>query len=304
MQSSQFAGSAVPYVYGSSRVAGVFGCPVEHSLSPAMHNAAYAALNLSFIYTPFRVEPGDIGPAIGSITPLGMAGVNLTIPHKEAAIPFLDDVTDAAAEAGAVNTVVPRSGRLLGDNTDGDGFWQPLHGRGCDLRGEHALLIGAGGSARVVALTLLKKGARVSVANRSGDRAANLVAWLRSLGYSAIKQVEYTAAALTDATANAALLVNATPAGMWPAAVDELPAPLTRLRKGMLVVDLVYNPEQTALLRTAQDAGCDTVSGVEMLVAQGAAAFRMFTGVDAPVDVMRQAVRAGLTDAATAPSGQ
>ncbi|MDE2125469.1 MAG: shikimate dehydrogenase [Armatimonadetes bacterium] len=301
MQSSQFAGSAVPYVYGSSRVAGVFGCPIEHSLSPAMHNAAYAALQLSFIYTPFHVEPGDLGAAIGSITALGMAGVNLTIPHKEAAIPFLDRLTDSAAECGAVNTVLPEDGRLLGDNTDGDGFWQPLHDRGFDAAGEHALILGAGGSARVVALTLLKKGARVRVANRSGGRAEKLVAWLRNLGYSDIEQVEYNAAGLREAAVTAGLLVNATPVGMWPATTDELPAPLSRLRKGMLVVDLVYNPEQTALLRTAQDAGCETVSGVEMLVAQGASAFRMFTGVDAPVDVMTQAVRAGLTGVAKTP---
>jgi shikimate dehydrogenase len=286
----------LPLVRGDTRVVGVFGYPVEHSLSPAMHNAAFAALRLAFIYIPFPVSPDALGSAIRSLPALGIVGVNLTIPHKENVLPFLDAITDEAREVGAVNTVHCLDGRLLGDNTDGRGFYEPLREMGVSLQGRQVVVLGAGGAARSVVFRLLREGANVVLTNRTPERAERLAQDAASAGYGA--QVRVVGGSeegeLGNAIAGAELLVHTTRVGMHPT-TDALPVvPLEAFHPNLLVYDLVYNPVETRLIQEARHRGCRTLTGVKMLVYQGAAAFERWTGVWPPTDVMEAAVLEGL----------
>ena len=285
--------SFVP-VSGRTRVVGVFGHPVEHSLSPVMHNAAFAALHLAFIYVPFAVTPENLGQALCALPALGIAGVNLTIPHKQSALPFLAGVTPEARDVGAVNTIWCEDGRLHGDNTDGRGFLRPLTERGTDVAGSRAFVLGAGGAARSVAFALARAGARVTIANRTTARAAALAEAVSIAGQADWLDLAEPLA-VCRAIEDSALVVQTTRAGMWPETGDLPPLPLEALHGGQLVYDLVYNPVKTALLAEAEMRGCDTLGGVKMLVYQGAAAFERWTGVWPPVEVMEQAVIDGLT---------
>jgi shikimate dehydrogenase len=283
-------------VHGDTRVVGVFGYPVAHSLSPAMHNAAFAALRLSYIYIPFPVSPDALGPAIRSLSALGIVGVNLTIPHKENVLPFLDAITEEAREVGAVNTVHCLEGRLLGDNTDGRGFYESLREMGLSLQGKQVVVLGAGGAARSVVFRLLREGAHVILTNRTPDRAARLAQDAARAGYGARVRVVETDAEreLRNAIAGAELLVHTTRIGMHPE-TDALPSvPLEAFHPNLLVYDLVYNPVETRLIQEAQRRGCRTLTGVKMLVYQGAAAFERWTGLWPPTEVMEAAVLEGL----------
>lgn len=286
-------------VRGSTKVVGVFGHPVEHSLSPAMHNAAFAALELPFIYVPFPVQPEAIGPAVRSLPALGIVGVNLTIPHKESVLPFLDEVTQEARDVGAVNTVHCVTGRLLGDNTDGRGFSEPLREMGFSVGGRRAVILGAGGAARAVVFRLAREGARLILTNRTPERAERLAEAVQEAGFSAeavqVLPMDDTPR-LAAALAEAELLVNTTRIGMHPDENSVPPVPLQAFHQDLLVYDLVYNPVETQLLKLAREAGCRTLTGVKMLVYQGAAAFQRWTGVWPPTDVMEAAVLRGLSE--------
>lgn len=278
-------------VNGGTRVVGVFGYPVEHSLSPAMHNSAFGALHLPYIYVPFCVAPSNLQSAIGSLKSLGIIGVNLTIPHKEAVLPHLDEVTQVAREVGAVNTVHCTEGRLVGDNTDGYGFFTPLVEAGWSVSGCTVFVVGAGGAARSVVFRLAREGAHVVVMNRSRDRALRLAESVVNAGYAAIDVVDADdAPSVFRAVRECKILVQTTRVGMYPHVEQRPDVPLAALTGEQLVYDLVYNPVETALLREARNKGCSTMTGVKMLVYQGAAAFHRWTGEWPPVDVMEQSV--------------
>lgn len=283
-------------ISGRTKVLGVFGYPVEHSLSPAMHNAAIAALGLHFVYIPFSVLPDNIGPAIRSLITLGIVGVNLTIPHKERVLPYLDEIAPEAQAIGAVNTVHNDGGRLVGHNTDGEGFARPLEARGFVLRGRRAVVLGAGGAARSVVFRLAREGAQVVLANRTLERAARLAEDVHAVvGRAAVEWLALDdTAGLKESLAGAELLVNTTSVGMSPQAEAMPPIPPDALHPGLLVYELIYNPVETRLLAAARAAGAQTLNGVQMLVYQGAAAFQIWTGLQPPVDVMEQAVRSRL----------
>jgi shikimate dehydrogenase len=286
-----------PSISGRTKVLGVFGYPVEHSLSPAMHNAAIAALGLHYVYIPFSVLPDDVGPAIRSLPALGIIGVNLTIPHKERVLPFLDAIAPEAEAVGAVNTVHDDGGRLIGYNTDGEGFSRPLKAQGFDLCGKRAVVLGAGGAARSVVYRLAREGAQTVLVNRTPARAMRLADEVNRAAGGAV--VEWLAledvAGLKSALAGAELLVNATSAGMYPHVGERPPIPPNSLHPGLLVYDLVYNPAETRLLAEARAAGARVLNGLPMLVHQGAAAFQIWTGIAPPVEVMERAVRDHLT---------
>ena len=258
-----------------------------------MHNAAIAALGLRFIYIPFPVRPDDVGPAIQSLGRLGIVGVNLTIPHKEKVLPFLDEVDPEARAVGAVNTVQVSDGRLLGFNTDGYGFLAPLAARGFQAAGARAVVLGAGGAARSVVYHLARQSATVTVANRTLERAERLVEEIGRAVPEGLLQARRFDESLAPEIAGAALLVNTTSVGMHP---DESPPiSFSALHGGQIVYDLIYRPVKTRLLREAERRGADTLNGVGMLVHQGAAAFKIWTGIDPPVDVMTNAVLEGLS---------
>ena len=255
-----------------------------------MHNAAIAALGLHFVYIPFSVRPDDVGPAIQSLPRLGIVGVNLTIPHKVSVIPFLDEITPEARTIGAVNTVHVVDGKLIGYNTDGEGFMAPLLNRGFRSRGAKVVVLGAGGAARSVVYRLASDGSDVVVANRNRDRAEKMGAEFRELlPGSRIRSAGLNAALGPDID-SAELVVNCTSAGMHPQESDIPPIPLDALRKGQIVYDLIYRPRETRLIAAARAAGADTLNGVGMLVHQGAGAFRIWTGIPPPVDEMERAV--------------
>ncbi len=281
-------------VTGGTKLVGVFGYPVEHSLSPAMHNAAFAALHLPYIYVPFCVAPSDLGAAIGSLKSLGIIGVNLTIPHKEAVLPYLDEITSEAREVGAVNTVHCVDGvRLTGDNTDGYGFYAPLAAAGLSVSGRRVVVLGAGGAARSVVIRLAREGAHISIANRSHDRAIRLAQAVEDAGYARVGVVEWESPGRKDlyrALTECEILVQTTRVGMHPQSMEMPEIPIETLTQQHTVYDLVYNPAETALLREARRRGCRTITGVQMLVHQGAAAFHRWTAEWPPVDVMEIAV--------------
>jgi shikimate dehydrogenase len=292
--------SPVPFVRGSTKVIGVCGHPVTHSLSPAMHNAALAALGLPYIYVAFPVAPEGLGAALQGLHALGIVGVNLTIPHKEAALAYLDEITPEAREVGAVNTIHCKEGRLLGDNTDGYGFYEPLRAQGFTVAGRTAVVLGAGGAARSVAFRLAREGARLCLVNRTRERAERLgetlTQTLQEAGSSvkAPRVLSFDDPGLAAALGEATLLVNTTRVGMTPEHLAPPPVPAAMLHPDLLVYDLVYNPVETQLLQQARERGCRTLTGVKMLVYQGAAAFERWTGCRPPTDVMEAAVLQGL----------
>lgn len=275
---------------GRTRIAGVFGYPVKHSASPAMHNAAFDALGMDWAYAPFEVAPENLRAALSGVRAMGMAGVNVTVPLKELVAPHLDSLSPRARLLGAVNTVVNTDGHLAGDTTDGPGFAAALVHAGVFVGPEtNAVVLGAGGSARAVVHALLEAGAAVTIANRSAARAEEIsrqFAFLRQ-----IKTVSLTPEAIGSALAEATLLVNTTSVGMHPNEKDMPPVPENALHPGIFVCDLIYNPGETRLLGLARGHGCGVQNGVEMLVRQGALAFSQWTGIpDPPVEIMREAV--------------
>lgn len=272
------------------------GWPVEHSLSPPMHNAAFDALRLNWRYVPCAVAPEHVGAALAGLRALGFAGANVTVPHKQAVIPHLDSLSDAARAIGAVNTiVVGADGALHGDNTDADGFLASLREADCDPRGARVVLLGAGGAARAVAYALARAGVcQISLWNRTPARAQAIVDDLRPL----FPHIAFVALPLPDdpGAFDVAidLIVNCTPVGMWPhEGASPWPGAFP-LPADCLVVDLIYRPQETLFLRQARAAGARALNGVGMLVHQGAAAFRLWTGVEPPVEVMREALLTAL----------
>lgn len=285
-------------VDGYTRICGIFGCPVHHTFSPAMHNAAFTALGLNFIYVPFQVPAERLPAAVAAIRALGLVGVNITIPHKEAVLPYLDELSREADIIGAVNTIVNQNGRLVGHNTDGRGFLQALAEQvSFDPAGKCVLILGAGGAARSVAVELALAGAnRLFLVNRSPERAETLANLLLKKIVSADISVapwldEKGEKVLADGVVCADLIVQTTPVGMHPAAGECVPFPFNLLRPDQIVCDLIYNPPETRFLESARLAGAKTINGMGMMIYQGALAFTLWTGYPAPIEVMRQALQ-------------
>jgi shikimate dehydrogenase len=274
------------------RLFGVLGDPVDHSLSPAMHNAGFAACGLPHLYLRWRVSPGELRQALGEARRLDVGGLNLTVPLKEAALPLLDGLTAEAKRIAAVNTIVLRRGRLIGDNTDARGFARSLRGR-VRLRGARAVLIGAGGSARAVAAGLVAAGCReIVVANRTQTRAEALVAWLHEMGAPSSSVVPLEALRRGAALEGAALVVNTTPVGL---AGQSVAANIGATPRLCLVVDLVYGPKPSPFLGEAARVGRPVLDGASMLLHQGALAFEAWSERRAPLAAMALALRsAGL----------
>ena len=275
------------------KIVGIIGYPLGHTLSPAMHNAAFKKMGLDYEYIPFEVEPADLKEALRGLRALHVAGFNVTIPHKETIVPLLDEVTKLARIIGAVNTVENQEGKLVGYNTDGPGFIESLkEDAGFDPKGKRAVVLGAGGASRAVSTMLSEVGAKsLLISDIVEEKAKGLAEYLNC------KHAKVNSATLKQEIEQADLLVNTTPIGMHPK-VNESPLPEgVKLNKKTLVYDLVYNPSETKLLKQAKSAGCRVVSGLGMLVLQGALAFTVFTGEEAPLDTMWEAAKRDLRTA-------
>ena len=272
-------------INGQTKFVGLIGYPVEHSLSPAMHNSAFAALNLNWCYVPLPVHPERLGEAVAGLRAMSFVGANVTVPNKEAVMSYLDEVTPEAQAIGAVNTIVMREGKSIGHNTDWQGFLTALSEGGFDPRGRRAVVLGAGGAARAVVYALAHAGAQVTVLNRTLARAQALVQGSSPL----FPSLPLTLQTLKEQTTEAHLLVNATPVGTWPEVGKSIWPEDLAFPSHLTVFDLVYNPRQTKLLRQARAAGAKAVGGLGMLVHQGAVAFELWTGEKAPVETMYEA---------------
>ena len=301
MQRSQHPVSSLQSpVSGKTNIVGVIGWPVSHSVSPAMHNAAFAALGLDWCYVPLPVPldpPERIGEALRGLRALGLRGANVTVPHKQAVMPYLDRLSPAAAAIGAVNTIVVEAdGSLLGDNTDAPGFVADLRDHAIDPGGKRVLVLGAGGSARAVVYGLAEAGCRsVAIANRTLERAEQLAAEMGA-HFPAIPITAHALpAAVAALAADADLVVNTTSLGMTPNMETTPWDERVSFRSGQVVYDLVYNPPQTRLLRKAAEDGAQAIGGLGMLIWQGAIAFERWTGQQPPVDKMRRAALDDLT---------
>jgi shikimate dehydrogenase len=270
-----------------TKLCGLLGNPVEHSLSPAIHNAAFKKLGLNFVYLAFKVE--DLEGAMRGIRALGnLRGFSVTIPHKVAVIQYLDDVEPTARHIGSVNTIVVEGRKLKGYNTDASGAVRALEHAGVTLRGKEVLMLGSGGAARAIAFAL---GAGTGVAGLTilgidEKERANLAEGLRARTKLAVKTGPITDAALGPAIKQADLLLHCTPVGMHPK-VEETCIPKALLDPRLTVMDIVYNPRDTRLLREAKAAGCRIISGLEMFLHQAIGQFELWTGQPAPADVMR-----------------
>ncbi|MBU5612574.1 shikimate dehydrogenase [Geomonas azotofigens] len=282
-------------ITGKTTVTGIIGWPVSHSLSPVLHNAAFQALDLDWIYVPFPVAPERLAEGIAGLKSLGVAGFSVTIPHKVAIIPLLDQVTPEAELIGAVNTVVAREGRLFGYNTDGIGLIAALREKlGCDPEGKRVLVLGAGGAARSAVVSLAAAGAAgIAIANRSTDAAVAL-AHLVGARLTATRCEGGGLASLADPgfMGSFDLVVNTTSVGMAGDSFAGLA--LSSLAPGACVYDMVYAPPVTPLLAQAGALGIPCANGFGMLVAQGEAAFRIWTGATPPRGCMEGALAAVL----------
>lgn len=275
-------------ITGTTRIVGIFGDPVAHSLSPLMQNAALRAAGIDAVYVPFHVTAAQLRDAVCALRALNILGVNLTIPHKEAACALVDELDPSAALIGAVNTIVNRDGRLLGCNTDAPGLLRALREElGVDPAGRRVLVAGAGGAARAAAVALAQTGAAwVGVANRTVTRAEQLVAdlapRLQGTTFAALSLAADLPMHLDEPID---LLVNSTAAGLRG---ETLPfAPGACVREGGAVYDMVYGREPTPLVAAAAAAGVSAADGLGMLAGQGEEAFRLWFGTEPPKDLMR-----------------
>ncbi len=277
-------------------ICAVIGDPIEHSLSPLIHNAAFHACGLNWVYVACRVT--DLKPAIGGIRALGIRGVSVTLPHKIAAIPLLDEIDAAARTIGSINTIVNTDGRLIGYNSDGDGALQALRHAGFDPSGKHIVILGSGGAARAIVMTLALKSPpeKLTILGAINDEVLKLAHDCSRILRGAVVGNLLTAETLSRALDQSTILIHATPIGMYPHPEQSLVS-ADLLHKNLVVFDIVYNPMKTSLLADAERAGCVIIPGTEMFINQAAVQFRLWTGKEAPQDVMREVLQSALTSA-------
>ena len=275
-------------INAQTQFCGVIGNPVEHSLSPAIHNAAFQKLGINCVYLAWRVEA--IGDAMRGLRALGnFRGASVTIPHKVSAIQFLDRVEPTARKIGAINTIVAEKGQLTGYNTDATGALRALREGAVDLQGRHVIILGSGGAARAIAFALAaESGAdKLTVFGIDDHERAALASAVRSTSALAVDDLHLDDDALRKTLPYAQVLIHCTPIGMSPKP-DATCVPASFLHAGLAVMDIVYNPRETRLLKNAKEAGCKTIPGLEMFLNQAAAQFELWTNRPAPVDVMRR----------------
>ena len=276
---------------------GIIGYPIGHSISPIFQQAGLDHLGIDATYEKWEVTPEGVGDFVAGLRAPGTLGINITVPHKQAVIPFLDEVDEWATAAGAVNTIVNHDGHLTGHNTDGPGFLRALLVEtGYDPSRTRALILGAGGAARGILLALVRGGGgSLVIANRTLERAETL-AQLSSDNGVGSEAISLSGDALTEAAASANLIVNCTTMGMSHGP-DEHGSPISaaQIPATAIVNDVVYTPLLTPILKEAAAAGATALGGLHMLVYQGVLSFQMWTGVDAPVDVMLAAATAEMT---------
>ncbi len=288
------AAADIARIGGGTKIAAIFGDPVEHSMSPTMHNAAYAALGIDRTYVAFHVKPNDLAAALRAIPALGIVGVNLTVPHKEQAAKLIKRLSFEARTLAAVNCAINRGGILIGDNTDARGLERDLRSLGVQIHGEAAIVIGAGGAAASAILACARLGAaKIVIANRTRSRGTRLARRLsRALGATRLIARGLNALVDRDLLASARIIFNATPMGLTRRRFARLDYRATQ--RDCFFYDLLYGAQPTAFLRPAIALKRRYADGTAMLINQGELAFELFNGIAPPKDVMRSALHARL----------
>lgn len=275
-------------IKGSTNIVGLIGHPVEHSFSPPMHNAAFEKLGMDYAYVAFNVEPQNLKSAIDGAKSLGIRGLNVTIPHKIEVMQYLDEIDEVAGLIGAVNTIDFKD--MKGYNTDGIGAIRAIE-EVTSIKDKNVVIAGAGGASRAISFYIAKYGAsRLTILNRNVEKAQKLASDVSNsglIGDVKADSISEIASILDDED----ILINTTPVGMHPNVNDEPIASASDMHEDLVVFDAVYNPNETGLLKEAVKAGAEPVFGIKMLLYQGAESFRIWTGVDAPVDAMEDALR-------------
>jgi shikimate dehydrogenase len=286
-------------INGKTKVCGIIGNPVGHSLSPVMHNAAFKELGLNIVYVAFPVKTDNLEEAIKGAKSLGLLGLNVTMPHKHAVMQYLDETDSTTKTLGAVNTILNERGKLFGYNTDGKGAMIALQENGVDSE-EKMLLLGAGGAAKAIAFQAAQETEELVILNRTEEKAKQLANLINKTFGTKVKGKVLSADVLKEELETTNVLVNATSVGMSPDA-DASPVPVDLLHSGLCVMDIVYNPLEPKLLKDAKAVGTKVVSGLEMLLYQGAVAFEIWTNCPAPVEVMKKAALAKLAEQGVRP---
>lgn len=273
-----------------SELVGAFGCPIDENPTGVMEEAGFRAKNLDFRYLTIKVEPGDLEKAMNGIRAMNFRGINLTIPHKVEVLKYLDELSEAAQIIGAVNMVVNRDGRLWGENTDGKGFLMSLENAGVSVAGKTVLILGAGGASRAISVECALSGAKkIYIANRGLERGEELVQLLRTRTKAETEFIHWTSP--VEIPEDVEILVNGTSVGLFPD-VDQKPdVNYDTVRPGMVVSDVIFNDPNSLFLREAEKRGARTINGLGMLVNQGALNFTLWTGEEAPVDVMMDTLK-------------
>ncbi len=277
----------------NTRLVGLLGNPLGHSFSPAMHNRAFEILGLNFFYMPIEVTPENLEDVTRGLSKMNFAGYNVTIPHKVRILEYLDHIDELARAIGAVNTVTIQAGVSTGHNTDGEGYVRSLQMEaGISVREKTFFIVGSGGAARAISMTLAFRGAgKIFLCNRTEQKAHDLAAEINTKVRPCCEVIRMEPSAMASVIGQAHVLINTTNIGMHPDE-DRMPIDAGLIPEGIVVSDIVYNPLKTKLLQTGKEKGCPIVPGLGMLVYQGAEAFRMWTGTKPPVDEMFAVVRA------------
>lgn len=273
-----------------SELVGAFGCPIDENPTGVMEEAAFKAAGLDYRYLTIKVLKEDIEAAMKAVRALNMRGINLTIPHKVSAIPYVDELSPEAQIIGAINIVVNNNGTLWGDNTDGKGFLKSLTDRGVSVEGKNIVILGAGGAARAISVVCALQGAKhIDIVNGSAARGSELVRLLQEKTPADARFIPWEGVADIDVDTD--ILINATSVGLYPN-VDQKPnINYDAVREGMVVCDVIFNDPNSLFLQEAEKRGAVTVNGLGMLANQGALNFKLWTGQDAPVDVMMDTLR-------------
>ncbi len=275
-------------ISGTSKVCAIIGDPVEHSLSPVMHNAAFKELGLNLVYVAFTVTRNELKEAISGARTLGLRGLNVTMPHKNAVMKYLDKIDSTAKSIGAVNTILNNKGKLIGFNTDGVGAMIALQENGVSPVGKKFVLLGAGGAGKAIAFQAAQDVEELVILNRTSEKAERLAEVLHKKFGKKVKGGALSSEILKEELREADILVNATSVGMHPD-VNRSIVPKSSLRPDLCVMDIIYSPLETKLVLDAKAVGAKVVSGLEMLVYQGAVSFEIWISCPAPVEVMKKA---------------
>ena len=273
-----------------AELTGVFGDPVDDNPTGVVEEAAFAAKNLNYRYLTIKVLPEDLGKAMDSVKIFGMKGINLNMPHKIKVLPYLDELSPAAEIIGAVNTVIQKEGKLFGENTDGKGFVTALKNSGETLDKKNVTILGAGGAARAIAVECaLNRAAHINIINRSIEKGEELASLIQMKTDSSAKYLNWKSNIAIPSDTD--ILINATSIGFSPNVTDKPDIDYTTITPEMCVCDVIFNPAETIFLKSAAENGAKTITGLGMLVQQAALNFTLWTGVEAPVDVMEDALK-------------